>query len=579
MNILGLSFGYHDSAAAMLIDGQPTFFASEERYSHRKNDSGLPSGAVAAALDHTGLSPEEIDSVVYYEDPLLKVDRIANMARRFHPDPDRYVRDLLRGNWDRKDKLDPVGAITELLGIEGRRVHHVDHHLSHAALAYFLSPFDRAIIITIDGVGEYESLGVYLGEGGRIERKASMRMPDSVGLLYSFFTGFCGFEVNEGEYKLMGLAAFGEPTFADEIGSWVDLGVDRLSCGSPDIQWAVPSDNPVTPAFEAVFGKAFEHGRDDYLDTRFTAIAASVQGAIESEILKLIQASTDKWNCENICLGGGVALNCNVNGRIRREITPNLFVPPAPGDAGSALGAAFAWAFQGEGNAAVGGKPDIRFSPYLGGGLDEERFKRDLPLYRPLVRVETIPDGGIVERTAECLAAGEVVGWMQGRFEMGPRALGNRSILADPRTLEMKDTVNRRIKQREMFRPFAPSILEAHADRYFDLPSPIGLGDRAPERFMLATHKAREETKDSVRAVIHVDDTSRVHVVAPGVNPLFHDLIEAFGRRTGVPVLLNTSLNIAGQPMASDALSGMRAFLYSDMDRLVIGDHFITKRD
>ncbi len=578
MNILGLSFGYHDSAAAILRDGQPVFFSNEERHSYRKNDSSFPLGAIQAGLRHTALDAGDLDAVVYYEDPLLKMDRIGAMASRFHPDPDAYLRGLLPKNWDRLEKVDPLRMIRETLGVPAARVHHVTHHVSHAALSYYLSPFNRAVIITLDGVGEHETLGVYLGDGLKIEKKAAMRMPDSLGLLYSFFTGFCGFEINEGEYKLMGLAAFGTPELEDHMARWVDLDLAGPRCSTGEIQWSVPAGKAYSDAIVEHFGEPFDRRRDKHTDARFANIAASVQAVLEKQLLHLVRTARTQFSCDAICLGGGVALNCNANGRIRREITPNLFVPPAPGDAGSALGAALAYWFERSGGAALPRKPNIPFSPYLGSDLDEERFVSDLPLYAPLISVEQFPGGAIVEKTADCLANGEVIGWMNGRGEMGPRALGNRSILADPRSQAMKDKVNEKIKKREPFRPFAPSVLEGHEHRYFDFPDQDQLKDRRPEDFMLATHKVRPEMRDVTRAVSHVDESSRVHVVRRDKNPVFHDLIGAFQERTGVPILLNTSLNIAGKPLAGDCMAGMHAFLYSEMDRIVIGDKLISKK-
>ena len=579
MNLLGLSFGYHDSAVAVLQDGRPAFFASEERYSYKKNDAGFPHGAVAAALSHTGCRPGDFDAVVYYEDPLLKLDRIGRMARMFHSEPERYLKGLLRRGWDRREQIDPIGAIALALDLPREAVHHVDHHHAHAALSYYLSPFDRAAVITLDGVGEHETMALYRGEGARLEKVGAMRMPDSVGLLYSFFTGFCGFAINEGEYKLMGLAAYGSPDYADTIRSWIDLNPASPRCSTPLLQWSVPTEQPYSEAFAEIFGEPFRAGRDDHLDKRFSAVAASIQLVLEEQLIALAGRVLGEWGSDALCLGGGVALNCNANGRLRREVTPKLFVPPAPGDAGSALGAAMAWHYRAGGKASLPSeKPVVPFTPYLGSELDVDRFREDFAYYAPLVDAVSLDPEELVETTADYLAAGEVVGWMQGRFEMGPRALGNRSILADPRTLAMKETVNRRIKNREPFRPFAPSVLKGREGEYFDLPSEEGLDELAPERFMLATHRIREDGKRKAMAVMHVDDTSRVHVVSRPANERFYDLIEAFARRTGVPILLNTSLNVAGRPMASDVHSGMHTLLNSEMDRLVVGNMIVSKR-
>lgn len=576
-NVLGLSFGYHDSGAAILVDGVPVFFASEERFSGRKNDNAYPRGAIAAALSHAGLDRRDLDAVVYYEDPLLKMDRIAAMAHRFHDQPETYLDDLASNAWSGAERHDPPGYIAASLGVPRDRVHVVEHHHSHAALAYFLSPFERATVVTIDGVGEYETLTVHAAEGNRLTKRRSMTMPNSVGLLYSAITRFCGFEMNEGEYKLMGLAAFGSPRWTDAFAEWIDLDLDALRCFTPDLPWAAPTTDPFPAPFRARFGEPFDPKVDKAHDGRFADMAASVQLALETEVLRLVRAAIEDVGSSNLCLGGGVALNCNANGRIRREVTRSLFVPPAPGDAGSAMGAALAFLYadpRHDGNE----RRLIPYTPYLGEPLDDVSFARKLKVLGPYASVEEIHEDALADRVADDLVAGNVIGWMQGRFEMGPRALGNRSILADPRTLEMKDIVNRRIKHREPFRPFAPAVLAGHEHELFDMPSVAGLEGRSPEAFMLATHPARAEGRERLQAVTHVDGTSRVQVVEREANPRYHDLISAFADRTGVPVLLNTSLNVSGQPMASDGWTGLYTFAHSELDALVLGNKIIRKK-
>lgn len=573
MNILGLSFGYHDSAACILVDGRPVFFGSEERFSYRKNDSEFPALAIEAALDQTGLTASDLDAVVYYEDPVLKTDRVAKMARMFVPDPQAYLRSVMR-RWLDRGIAAPLETIHQRLGVARDRIHHVEHHLSHAALAYYTSPFDRSLVVTIDGVGEHHSLQVWRGEGTRIEPLAAMSMPDSVGLLYSFFTAFCGFQINEGEYKLMGLAAFGDPSLCDEIGGWLTLNADDLRCRTDWIQWAVPSKAPFDSRFIERFGNPFDKESDSHLDARFTAVAASVQQVLEDRVEELVGSCLRRWDMTSVCLGGGVALNCNMNGRLRRGVAPALFVPPAPGDAGSAMGAALAFWHR----SAERRERFAMTSPYLGTPVDPEFLDGPGRVLSPMIDVRPIGREQRSRVIADLLLQGKVIGHMHGPFEMGPRALGNRSILADPRTLEMKDRVNRLIKMREPFRPFAPAVLEGHEDTYFDLPPRAGLGRSAPENFMLATHPVRHDKRGEIAAVSHVDGTSRVQVVGPDASPAFHEILGEFHRGGGVPILLNTSLNVSGQPMASDTRSGLYTLLHSELDALVVGDNLVTRK-
>ena len=592
MRILGLSYGYHDSAAALLQDGTPVFFSNEERFSGNKNDPRFPAGSLAYIRDRFRIGPADVDAIAFYEDPVLRLDRIGRVAAENAADEAAYYRGVYQ-RWRQRETPLSKEMIADRLGVPASRIHCIRHHRSHAALAYFMSPFQEALVVTLDGIGEYETLTVWTAKGRALTQIASMELPHSVGLLYSTITSFCGFQVNEGEYKLMGLAAFGKPSQADHIREWVSLTTAATRCHTETLNWLFPEKPPFSDAFIERFGPPFEKGRDDILSARFADLAASVQLVVEEEIETLIAGYLEKTGMDAVCLGGGVALNCNVNGRLRRGVCRNLYVPTSPGDAGSALGAALACHHDKTGTDAPGAaRPYVPPSPFLGGELlfDAKSIRSPVALgdtmfegaldtiYAPLVKHRPLPADRIAEEVARMLADGMVVGHMSGRFEMGPRALGNRSILADPRNLDMKERINALIKHRETFRPFAPMVLEEEAERYFEIPDMTALGAYAPERYMLATHPATDLGRECAPAAVHVDGTARVQVINREASPRIHAILTAFRDLTGVPVILNTSLNVAGSPMASFVWSGLQAFLDSGMDALVVDSTVVTRR-
>lgn len=575
MIILGISYGYHCSAVAVIRDGVLIAFASEERFSYKKNDAGYPAQAIPQVLRTAGITLEDVDKVVYYEDAVLKADRVVYNSTKYFEDPKEYLKGVVT-RWHERGVLNPLGHIARSLRIDESKLTYVSHHFAHAALAYYTSPFDRALVVTMDGVGEYETMTVWKGEGQKLEPLQQMNIPDSLGLLYGAITKFCGFEINEGEYKLMGLAAFGEPTHTDLISSWVELNSSTLKASTDWLRVAAPNDDPIAPEFFEIFGMPFVKGQDDHLNPRFANLAASLQHVFEQKISKFIADLIAEHGIDAVCLGGGVALNCNVNGLLRRTVTPKVFIPPDPGDAGSAYGAALGWWH--ENQPASPAAPSM-LNAYHGTTVDESYLWEGGRGFASLINVETVPEDEVPARLASLLAQGQVYGHMYGRFEMGPRALGNRSILADPRTAEMKERINISIKHREPFRPFAPAVLEQHAHHYFDIPSRDGLGELAPEYFMLCTHFATELGRKTVPAAVHNDGTSRVQIVSETSNPRFAAILTAFEAETGVPVLVNTSLNVNGQPMASSSKSGLFTLLNSEIDGLVIGNSFVTRRD
>ncbi len=573
MKILGLSFDYHDSAAALLVDGACVAAAQEERFSRRKQDPRLPAQAIAFCLEQAGLTAAELDQVVFYEDPLLKLDRI-RASTEAGEGTDRFHQVLAR--WLVERRLEVSTRIAEATGVDPARISHVGHHQTHAASAFFSSPFDEATIVTLDGVGEHETATISVGRGERIEQLASVSFPDSLGLFYSGFTAYLGFEINEGEYKVMGMAGFGEPVHADRLLACFDLRPDGSFGLNQDFFVFDRSDAPpYLPALTDWLGPP--RAPSDVFDPRSDArakhyadVAASIQRCAEEVILHVVGKAVERTGLRTVCLAGGVALNTLANGRIQRELGCRLYVQPAAGDAGGALGAAQYW------QACVAGKgrPQPLRSAYLGKSFGKDAIEEALT-DNGLDWEEIADMPQLLDRLVERLTANGVVGWLHGRAEWGPRALGCRSILASPIGPDMQRIVNEKIKFREPFRPFAPSVLKEHADLMFEVAPTESLF--APEHFMLSIARVRPEWQARIPAVTHVDGTARVHFVDAEVNPRFHALISAFFKRTGVPALLNTSFNLRGEPIVNGPADAIKTFLYSHIDTLVLENHLVTK--
>jgi carbamoyltransferase len=581
MKILGLSFDYHDSAAALVVDGRVVAAASEERFSRVKNDAGFPANAARFCLEQGGLSAADLDAVVHYERPLKKFDRVLRSAIR-RPSRAKKVLGETLVDWFRAGKFEVRARIADALGVPAGRIDFADHHDSHAAAAFFCSPFDEAAVVTLDGVGEFDTATISHGRGLDIENLSRVEFPNSIGLFYSAFTAFLGFEINEGEYKVMGMAGFGEPKHAEAVLGLFDLRADGTFALKQDLfDFLAPEDRPFLPTLEALLGPArapetpFNPRATDPKilaeSRRYADIAASVQRATEEVILHVVRAAMRRTGRKEVCLAGGVALNSVANGRIKRELGARLYVQPAAGDAGSAIGAALHRAHRVERRPRSG--PLV--SPYLGRAFsaDEIRAALDEAYVEPeLVHAD---DAALAADIAARLADGKVIGWLQGRAEWGPRALGARSILADPRRAEMQSVVNEKIKFRETFRPFAPSVLAERAHEFFELDPVRDQTD--PEHFMLAVAKVREAAKAIVPATTHADGTARVHLVDARANPIFHALIAAFGARTGVPIVLNTSFNLRGEPIVNSPADAIRTFQWCGMDALVLGRAVLSK--
>ena len=578
MRILGISAHYHDSAAALLVDGEPVCAVQEERLSRRKNDAAFPLAAIEWCLDRAGLEPGQLDAVVFYEKPMLKFERILTMALRGFPRTwrsfPRAMQNMLGG------KLWVKGTIASELGVRADRILFCEHHQSHAAAAFLSSPSKRAAILTADGVGEWATLTVGRGEvddSGRtsIELLRELRFPHSLGMLYSTFTAYLGFPVNEGEYKVMGLAAYGTPAYEDVIRgilrrtpdggfaldlSWFDFHEEAERSYSRRLVAALgPPRRPWDPIdLDSADGR------------RYANVAASVQKVLEDVLVDLARRLREETGLDDLCLGGGVALNGLANARILRESGfRNLYVPCAPGDAGCALGAAL------YADRVHFTRPHhtVPQHPYWGPEADPGELSR--VAQEDGFETARLPDAELLRHVAEELAQGRIVGWVQGASELGPRALGNRSILAAPHEAAMRDRLNRSIKYREEYRPFAPAVPLEHADRFFDLPP----GGARLARFMSGVFAVRPEWRDKLAAVTHVDGTARVQTVDRAMAPRFHALLEAYGARTGIPVLLNTSFNLAGEPIVNGAIEAYSTFRRSGIDVLVAGDAVVTKRE
>ncbi len=577
MKILGISAHYHDSAAALVVDGVPVCAVQEERLSRRKNDASFPIGAIEWCLDHAAMDPSDLDAVVFYERSMLKFERILTCALRAFPRSWRSFPQAMKNSLG--EKVWVRGIIASHLGIPSRKILFTGHHQSHAAAAFFTSPTRRAAILTADGVGEWATLTVGRGErnpGGRTDLTLlrEVRFPHSLGMLYSTFTAYLGFAVNEDEYKVMGLAAYGRPTLTEQVRRLIRRTPDGAFVLSPEyFEYQTTASRSYSSRFVELFGPARQPYDPIDLGTeegrRFADCAASVQRVLEDTLVDIARALQRETGLRDLCFGGGVALNGLANARLLAESGfERVFVPPAPGDAGCALGAAL------YADRLYFKNPDrdVPDHPFWGPTVDAKELAR--AAREDDQAVEELEEAALVERIADELAAGRVVGWMEGASEFGPRALGHRSILAAPHAREMRDRLNRDIKNREEFRPFAPVVPIEAADRYFELPT----GGRRLARFMSGVFPVRSEWRQRLAAVTHVDGSARVQVLEREMAPRLHGLLEAYGRRTGIPVLLNTSFNVAGEPIVNRVLEGYSTFRRCGIDTLVAGSTLVMKR-
>jgi len=583
--ILGISAYYHDAAAALVVDGAVVAAAQEERFTRRRHDPDFPAQAARWCLEFSGLALADLDAVIFYDKPFLKFERLLETYLACAP---HGLRSFVAAMpvWIKEKMLLKSELRRELRALAGGaaplpKLLFSEHHLSHAASAFYPSPFERAAVLCLDGVGEWATASAWLGSGTRLEPRWELHFPHSLGLLYSAFTAYTGFKVNSGEYKMMGLAPYGEPRYADLIRRHlVDVKPDGTFRLDMRYFGYATGLRMTSERFHALFGGP-PRAPDDPVDQRIMDLAASIQQVTDDIVLRLARSLRRETGERNLCLAGGVALNCVSNGLLARQgVFDELWIQPAAGDAGGALGAALlAWHHAGGERRPAHGE-DHMSGAYLGPAWshDEiERFCREQGL-----PFERLAPAALVERVAGRLAAGAVVGWMQGRMEFGPRALGNRSILADPRDPAMQRTLNLKIKFRESFRPFAPAVLRERVAEHFELdrPSPYMLlvapvRDWEPMPSDGAAGLGGLERLRGVRsplpAVTHVDGSARVQSVDRGTNAIFHQLITAFGEKTGVPVLVNTSFNVRGEPIVCSPTDAYRCFMATALDLLVMG--------
>ncbi|MEC7556695.1 MAG: carbamoyltransferase [Planctomycetota bacterium] len=589
-SILGISAFYHDSAAALIVDGQIVAAAQEERFTRKKHDASFPENAIAYCLSEAGLAPEDLDYVGFYDKPLVKFERLLETYLAFSPAGLKSWLTLLP-NW-LKTRLHLPRVIKK--GLDGkyrRRIVFPEHHESHAASAFFPSPFAEAAILTVDGVGEWATASYGTGRDNRIELTHEMHYPHSLGLLYTAFTYYCGFRINSGEYKLMGLAPYGEPKYADRI-------LEHLVDLRPDGSMRMHLEHfnycqgltMTSSKFHALFDGP-PRAPESPLTERHMDIAASVQAVTEEAMLRMARHVHETTGLRQLCLAGGVALNCVANGRVLREGPfDEVWIQPAAGDAGGALGVALLIWHQLLDNPRPHDQLDCQGGSYLGPEFSNDQVQEFLDATGAVY--QQFDDAGeLCHHVAELIADEKVIGWMQGRMEFGPRALGGRSILGDARSTKMQSVMNLKIKFRESFRPFAPSVLQERVDEFFEMrpgeqsPYMLLVADVKPEkRLRLAESDQATRGLDKLKvqrshvpAITHVDNSARVQTVDPQRHGRYYQLLKAFDEQTGSPVLINTSFNVRGEPIVCTPEEAWRCFMATNMDVLVIEDFVMLK--
>ena len=592
MRILGISAFYHDSAACLIEDGRIIAAAQEERFTRKKHDADFPKNAIQYCLDAGGIGLDQVDHVAFYEKPFLKFERLLETYVAFAPHGFRsflmamplWLKEKLFQKIELRDALKKLGADT---GIEDRLLF-AEHHQSHAASVFFTSPFEDALVLTMDGVGEWTTTSTALGHGNQLEITKEIHFPHSIGLLYSAFTYYLGFKVNAGEYKVMGLAPYGEPIYSKVIlDKLVDLKADgtfRLDMQYFDYCTGL---RMTAKKFNELFG-GLPRKPEEPLTQKHMDLAASIQWITEEIVLRLTRSLSSETSSKNLCLAGGVALNCVANGRVLRDGKfEKIYVQPAAGDAGGALGAALAVYYSHLGMPRRATGKDAMSGSFLGPDYDNSEIEQQLTAAG--ARFEKLDDAELFAATVDALVAGKAVGWFQGRMEFGPRALGARSILGDPRSATMQQTLNLKVKYRESFRPFAPAVLREDAADWFDLdcdsPYMLFVANVAKSKQRQMTEEERtlfgidklNVPRSEIPAVTHVDYSARVQTVDRETNPRFHELLSAFKARTGCPVLVNTSFNVRGEPIVCSPQDAFRCFMGTEIELLVIGNFILYK--
>ena len=591
--ILGISAFYHDSAACILKDGEIIVAAQEERFSRKKHDPSYPKHAIEFVLKHANLKLSEVDQIVFFEKPFLKFERLLETYVAFAPKGFASFRKSMP-LWI-KEKLFQKDFLFNKLKEHDKEyksdknIFFSDHHLSHSASAFFPSPFEEAIVLTADGVGEWATTTIALGKGNELEIKKEIHFPHSLGLLYSAFTYYTGFRVNSGEYKLMGLAPYGKPIYEDKVKKLIDIKADgSFKLDQTYFNYATGL-TMTNSKFDNLFGQKTRNSKNEKLTQFHMDIAASIQKVTEEIMIKLVRSIRKEYNIKNLCLAGGVALNCVANGKILKEkIFENIWIQPAAGDAGGSIGAALAlWYIEQKKNRKVNPKDDMKGS-YLGPGFTQEQIENELTSIG--AKFETFDYGNLIDLTSDFLIKGKAVGWFQGRMEFGPRALGNRSILGDPRSDKMQKNLNLKVKFRESFRPFAPSILKEDLSNWFniDVSSPYMLFtadiksskkiDMTEEQKKFFGIEKLNIKRSEIPAVTHVDYSARVQTVTRDSNEKYYDLISKFKEKTGCPVIVNTSFNVRGEPIVNTPSDAFNCFMGTELDYLVIGNSIVEKK-
>ncbi len=590
MYILGLSFFYHDSAAALLKDGEIIAAAQEERFSRKKNTPDFPEEAIKFCLEFANINIKDIDYIVFYEKPFEKFERIFKSILATYPRSIISFKDIITAWFGKKLWIKDI--IADKLDISTDKIYFVEHHLSHAASSFLSSPFNSAAILTIDGVGEWATTTIGVGKrdiktgNNKIILEKEIHFPHSIGLLYSAFTAFLGFKVNEGEYKVMGMAPFGEPKYVNKIKDNI-VYINRDGSFKLNMKYFTyhyHNKKTYNRKFKKVFGPPRKPDSDfvaklkgwkvDIIEKEskyYADVAASIQKVTEDIILNIVNKLYEESKEKYLCIAGGVGLNSVANGRILRESKfENIYIQPASGDAGGAVGAALYFYYVVLKNK---GKY-VMENAYLGKEYSDNDIKYFLN--KNGIPYKRLPDTKLYDEVIKALGEKKIVGWFQGRFEWGPRALGNRSILADPRFPEIKDIVNLKIKFREPYRPFAPAVLDEDVEKYFEIKNPDKV---LPAKFMLLVTNVRKSKRNKIPAVTHVDGTGRIQIVKRKDNRRYYDLIKRFKEKTGIGVILNTSFNLKGEPIVNTPENAFNTFMKSGMDLLVLNNFIIYKKD
>ena len=591
-SILGISAFYHDSAACVLKDGKIIAAAQEERFTRIKHDPNYPHNAIEFVLKYANLRLSAVDQIVFFEKPFLKFERLLETYVAFAPKG--FVSFAKAMPLWIKEKLFQKNLLFNKLKEHDKNyetdknIYFSDHHLSHAASAFFPSPFEEAIVLTADGVGEWATTTVAYGKGNNLEIKKEIHFPHSLGLLYSAFTYYTGFKVNSGEYKLMGLAPYGNPIYQDKVRQLIDLkddGTFRLDQKYFDYATGLTMTNE---KFNNLFGQKPRDSKNEKITQFHMDVAASIQKVTEEIMIKLIKSIRDEYGIKNLCLAGGVALNCVVNGKILKEkIFDNIWIQPAAGDAGGSLGAALALWHIDQGNKRLININDDMKGSYLGPEFNQDEIEKELEAAG--ANFEILKYEELIDTTAEFLSNEKAIGWFQGRMEFGPRSLGGRSILGDPRSDKMQKNLNLKVKYRESFRPFAPSVLRKDLLEWFDLdvdsPYMLLVSEVKNEKKIEMTDKQNKLfgidklniKRSEIPAVTHVDYSARIQTVNKNTNSRYYDLISKFKEKTGCPVLVNTSFNVRGEPIVNTPTDAFKCFMGTELDYLVIGNCILDK--